>query len=194
MALRCRSLQLEKALESHVGFVTKNVTHIENTQDASCMTMATYTSYISYMWLLLLDWLIFHDDGCQTKIFEKWRLKSKSSLQLPLSLDVLWGSSLIFRLLDESQDSLDKLWQGLIKHQLLFHGICSCQVLKAFQRAIWDEGLMSWLPQIWRDFAMHHLGIRVSFSMKLPVVVIPNMDLSAKFVSYASLKLEFKQP
>lgn len=30
--------------------------------------------------------------------------------------------------------------------------------------------------------------------MKLPVEVIPNMDLSAKFVSYASKKLEFKQP
>ena len=30
--------------------------------------------------------------------------------------------------------------------------------------------------------------------MKLPAVVIPNMDLSAKFVPYASLKLEFKQP
>ena len=37
--------------------------------------------------------------------------------------------------LDESQDSLDKLWQGLIKHQLLFHGICWGQVLKGVPKS-----------------------------------------------------------
>ena len=41
---------------------------------------------------------------------------------------------------------------------------------------------------------MHHLGIRGSFSRKLHVFVIPNMDQSAKFVPYACLKFEFKQP
>lgn len=152
------------------------------------------TSYISYMWFLLsyrlvnLPWRWMPNENI-------WKMEAKVEIITSTSFVLGCPWWIQFDLsLDESQDSLDKLWQGLIKHQLLFHGICSCQVLKAFQRAIWDEGLMSWLPQIWRDFAMHHLGIRVSFSMKLPVVVIPNMDLSAKFVSYASLKLEFKQP
>ena len=141
-----------KTLNSHFGFVTQNATHIENTQDASCMSIATYILHILHV-VLLLDW---HPSSrtmdAQRKIFEKWRLKSKvevlhfpkstkiydnliskASFLLPLSLDVPKVDP-IFRL-DESQDSLDKLWQGLIKHQLLFHGICSGSILKGIPKS-----------------------------------------------------------